>query len=457
MFWTTYMVSSTCLYSNINRYSEGDIISNSIKFALLTLIILFSFIYVYADNPKITCKIKKDGLDCSFNGMICQTVGNDINCDLLETPFGSERKKIQIFGTEYVAGDNGRIYLQLLDAGQPVNNATCLIDLYKPDLTKMLDDAPMVWLNSSDGLYYYDLIIPNQLGVYMMTAKCLYLVDKKSYYATNSTVLNGTNVLNYYTYTWQQDNQYYSIKEYRAGGNQPYVLDFIIDFSNISIPSNYTGMNIYWFGNWNNNDEYVNMYVWNYCNSSWILLTNNITSLTTIVTQYLPFDKYNVNCIVNSGNLRLKFSDNLKTVDANQGTINNDYIYLDMVYTTFGQIENIRGSGELHVSRGISAQVNRQDIINALLENRDILSEHYKQLSNHNVCKDNTTLVHNITYEYCIGGDCSIHSYNREEICEYGCSNNACNPSPTVRILILLGIILAIPLIIWILSLGGLI
>jgi len=425
------------------------------KILITLFVFLISMMSVLAFNPSLKCKMKKNGWDCSFDGMTCDIDNNNINCELLEMTFGKEKQKIHIYGTEYVSGDNGRIFLQLLDSGLPINNATCLLDLYKPDLTKMLDDAPMMWLNSSDGLYYYDLIIPSQLGVYMLTVKCFYIISGINDYADYSSITNGVVQSGDYKDTWKDDNVFFSITEKLVSGG--YSVDYTIEFYNLTIPENYTSLEIYWVGRWDDNSENIKMMVWDYCLSNWTTLSNEITTNTPIVSQYLPSEQYNTSCLINSGELRLRFTDTDQTEKDYRGTVDNDYLYISLLHTSYGQINNIRGSGELHVSRGVSAQINKQDIIEALLENKDILEEHYKKIKNDNYCKDDTTLIHNITYEYCISGSCSLHTYQREERCNYGCSDNRCNPNPIVRILILLAIILSIPLIIWVLSLGGLI
>ena len=40
--------------------------------------------------------------------------------------------KLSFFGTEYLVGDNGTVWLQLLRNYQPINNASCYVDIYSP-------------------------------------------------------------------------------------------------------------------------------------------------------------------------------------------------------------------------------------------------------------------------------------------------------------------------------------
>jgi len=78
-----------------------------------------------------------------------------------------------VFGTEYNPGQNGTVFIQLLDDQKhPINDAACYLTAYYPDKSNLYDDVLMTYLTNSDGLYYYDLIIPSQLGVYMLSAGC---------------------------------------------------------------------------------------------------------------------------------------------------------------------------------------------------------------------------------------------------------------------------------------------
>lgn len=79
---------------------------------------------------------------------------------------------MSFFGTEYTAGENATVWLQLLRNYQPVNNAVCFITIYQPNKTVLYDTSIMTFLNSSDGVYYFDLITPSITGIYIVTAKC---------------------------------------------------------------------------------------------------------------------------------------------------------------------------------------------------------------------------------------------------------------------------------------------
>jgi len=84
----------------------------------------------------------------------------------------SKTNIINFFGTEYQAGEPATAWLQLLRDYQPLNDASCYMNIYFPNKTLYLNRTVMTYLNDSDGIYYYDLIAPSTQGVYMLSAVC---------------------------------------------------------------------------------------------------------------------------------------------------------------------------------------------------------------------------------------------------------------------------------------------
>lgn len=80
-------------------------------------------------------------------------------------------------------------------------------------------------------------------------------------------------------------------------------------------------------------------------------------------------------------------------------------------------------------------------VVEQMLDSSKILKQ---KLSNDNYCADNSTLVHNITYEHCGYFGCHYHTDIENEYCQWGCNYNEqkCNPSPIGKVLIMLGIII---------------
>jgi len=354
--------------------------------------------------------------------------------------FTSLKKKIHVFGTEYFPLEDGRIYIQLLSKDQPVNNALCLIDLYYPDLTVWFDDAAMFYLNGSEGLYYFDVIIPDMPGVYMTTVKCFYIIDETYDYADNAVILHGVETGSYMD-TWKDDNQYHEVDEKLVAGGG-YALDFYYEFYNVSIPENYTGMTVYWIGRWDSPEEYVWFDVYDWCNDTWVELPNEASTNTPMVSNYIDVSEYNVSCLVSDGTVRVRIHDTNWDEKEVAGHFMTDYIDVQMHYASFGAIENIRGGGELHV-RDTSIQT-------ILLKSvEDMITE--KLIQNHDYCLDNKTHVKELLIEKCYFGECYNVTKRIVEVCDYGCNVQVgeCYPPPYERLGIVIAIIAAIVIIVY--------
>jgi len=397
---------------------------------LLVVALILMLMIPSATAMKVKCK-KKSGLwECSIKGMECYYDNKEINCVVEEMPFGELRKKINIFGTEYSPGQSARTFLQLLDSGSPVNNALCLIDFYKPDNSVWFDDVAMMYLNNSDGLYYFDFIAPNQDGIYMMTVRCFYVVDRTYDYADDGNVVYGTVVQGDYTDTWKDDNEYHSVNEKQVSGG--YRFEIIYDFYNLTIPQNYTGMTVYWIGRWRDSGESVLVEIWNWCNSSWVELPNEITTNTPFVSNFLD-SSWDVNCLVTNGTVKIMFRDSDWNEKVDMETFSTDFLDVQMSYLTFGSMETIRGGGEVHVSNPLTQQESLVKLINFF----EYTSED-KVISNHDYCVNNTHRKV-LTVEKCgiLFNSTVCFTINKtiDEVCNYGCENGKCVEAPYIVML----------------------
>lgn len=89
------------------------------------------------------------------------------------TYYNNPKGDVAVMGTEYRAGENGTMFLQLLDSNKnAVNDGFCELTAYYPDKSKYMDRTPMTFLEN--GLYYKDFIAPSSVGVYMINAYCYY-------------------------------------------------------------------------------------------------------------------------------------------------------------------------------------------------------------------------------------------------------------------------------------------
>jgi hypothetical protein len=93
-----------------------------------------------------------------------------------ETSFSCNKPLIvvAIGATEYKAGETAQLVVQVKDAnGDPINDATCTIDIFGSDNSLLVDDASMNHIASSDGLYYYNYTTSAE-GVYKFTSRATY-------------------------------------------------------------------------------------------------------------------------------------------------------------------------------------------------------------------------------------------------------------------------------------------
>jgi len=100
------------------------------------------------------------------------------------TYINNPKGEMTLSGTEYYPNDNAIIFLQLKDSqGIAIESGSCYLNVYTPLIngthSLFIDNAPMLHIaNGTDGIYYYDLITPSNLGVYMISAKCFYALNK---------------------------------------------------------------------------------------------------------------------------------------------------------------------------------------------------------------------------------------------------------------------------------------
>jgi hypothetical protein len=105
----------------------------------------------------------------------------------MNNPIGSFRA----YGTEYQIGQNGTLFLKLLDSNElPINSGFCSLTTYYPNKTiKFMDNAPTTFLEN--GLYYKDFFVPNTEGLYIADASCSYNDNYYRYAPSNDCGYDG--------------------------------------------------------------------------------------------------------------------------------------------------------------------------------------------------------------------------------------------------------------------------
>jgi predicted nucleic acid-binding Zn-ribbon protein len=289
---------------------------------------------------------------------------------------------MKVGGTEYSIGDYATIFLQLTDnENLPVNNGACYLDVYYPSYPnssheQFLFNAPMLYKNNSDGLYFYDMYIPNITGVYMLSASCSYTYQSSWFYPpndirySNRTVIRGTYTGDTITLNAYDDGLYT-----RCISDSPAPQSCIADYSfNLSGVSNLTVAELYYAGE-SSEKSSLYFYVWNWTSSSWILLPNILVfnglatasesrGVNDFMTNIMPI---NNGTIAGNGSVIIKLLGNRST-----GFKQWDNWLSIRVLTTTGLPQELKGSGEMHVSNlSIILNASIDDMSNAIISVND--------------------------------------------------------------------------------------
>lgn len=270
----------------------------------------------------------------------------------LNNPKGS----VGVSGTEYVSGDPATIFVQLLDNNaNPVENGNCYVDIYYPlsngTHPYVVVDAPMVHAtNGDDGLYYYDLTAPVQIGIYMVSAKCSYNYNWQWIYPTNE--LNFWPVRQAQTGTWAGAEQSLNNPEdatydscHTSGAC---IANYTFNVSKYGNLTNMTGINLYYLGEATKATT-MTFYYWN--GTALVALSNSLALVATgSTTAPSGIDQLQTNFIpvsaVIGGIVKVQINENQGTTHA----LYNNWLSL-AILSSYGTIsQNVKGNSEMHIS-----------------------------------------------------------------------------------------------------------
>jgi len=101
------------------------------------------------------------------SSVVTGTVQGWLDLTYMNNPIGD----VDLHGTEYVRGEDGKMFLQFLDSSQqPVNNSECFLSMWYPNGTRLFNNTLMTHLE--EGIYYKNFAVPQSIGVYPASAKC---------------------------------------------------------------------------------------------------------------------------------------------------------------------------------------------------------------------------------------------------------------------------------------------
>lgn len=288
-------------------------------------------------------------------GMRTDKVAQNLKGSLRVTYYNKPKAVLTLHGTEYVADQDAKVWLQLLNENNSnIDNAVCYLDIHSPYGTAYIGSATMESLDHN-GIYYYDLVAPTHQGVYPAVALCYYEAERNYYYFNNSQLLIGTgtgSVLN----TWVLDSSTYNIKEDNYGGTKR--LDVIFNITS-SFCGNYseellTGVTIGTYSRWAStypNDD-ITFLFYNWTNSSWQSLPNKLYSGISgyqTITNSLSINNITTSGIANNGKVRLRLADTNLT-ETSTDNLDVDYLYASCDSLSNPEWTSVKGSSELHIS-----------------------------------------------------------------------------------------------------------
>ncbi len=278
---------------------------------------------------------------------IAQNLFATIKFTYYNNPFGD----LKMSGTEYLLGESGTVFLQLKNAnGQPVVDGSCIGDIFNPDKTFFTHDFPFIHLATSDGLYYHDFSVPQQAGVYMISAFCYYNVTQAGdFYATAEKIIDGSVATGDYTDTYTDNGKYLRVVD--DGLKLKYQLNYtgIVLAPIVSISE----IDVFFNGKFSpaSSLDYGLIEIYNYSSGTFHAFSNIIpagaTDMDISNVLFMTGEKYQD--FIQGGTLILQFEDFNKTYSTAGGdSLFNDLTRVSIKYSN-GTIIDVKGTGEINV------------------------------------------------------------------------------------------------------------
>lgn len=277
----------------------------------------------------------------------------------MNDPLNEKGNEVIVKGTDYFIGDRGTVFLQLRDGlGEAVNNGDCHLNIYKPNIVNMthpiwIDNAPMLYLNGSSGVYYYDInMIPNVTGIYMIDASCSYLFSNHFYYGPHTgyspkiDVIHGTYIGNPEVLNAYDDYVYRKCDSTTANPKRcEAYYTFEIDDVNVS------SLDVLFLGE---ADDVYDMitYVWNWTSSTWIELPNILTFSGEAINSPSGVNDFVSNSISDFSNtIHANNSVKIRLYSSSISVFKQFNNFLNLKASQTGTVvTDVKGAGEIHVS-----------------------------------------------------------------------------------------------------------
>lgn len=411
------------------------------------------------------------------------TQANDIIFQIVKDMYEREKKfgHFSIFGTEYVFGQNGTLFIKLLDSNElPINNGFCSITIYYPNKAiKFMDNAPTAFLEN--GIYYKDFFVPTTEGLYIADASCIYADSIYRYNLPSQNCGYDGNIVGGSS-PQPITFQHVDCTPFQTSGTGTYQ-NWTFYYTSIGMInlSAISQIDVNWVGQVG---AIANLQLWNFNTSSWnsigstiantgvtiacgnnVYMTrsalNNITSYVSSSTikarVYIPSAAQILTDAVeiifhNNGSVMASlrgssevhvnnfFNGTLNiTTNINQSQLDPLINYLITINGTAYQINYTTWQSWMMLQNltlgnvSVSADVNWTEgyVETALLSFSDNIDGEAIELQTETLsCISNTTLQHSINGTKWINGVWYPFNETATELCQFGCANSMCSPSP---------------------------
>lgn len=251
---------------------------------------------------------------------------------------------LSVFGTEYQVYDDARIFLQLLEGGVVVDDASCLINVFYPDTNSFFVDAPMVYL--VNGLYFYDFHISNLTGIYMLDVNCYYKTETFNFVANNFSLLSGGYMNGLLSDSFVSDN---NDLKFDVVDN-----DLFLEFEFLNNASGLNGsINLFFEGRLmkvkKSDFGLLKFSIFNFNLSEWVYFDNSLLAQSSGNDQFANshLDVLSVDDFIGGGVSKVR----LEVVNGSGlSFLDIDFLSLSFEVLVGESVNDIRGGGEVHVS-----------------------------------------------------------------------------------------------------------
>lgn len=254
-------------------------------------------------------------------------------------------------GTEYVVGDEGKIFVQLDQNGIQVTNATCRLNMWFANSSQFIFDAIMLPLEK--GIFFHDFIVPNATGVLPVSVQCDYLTVLKLSFPENLNVTVGSTVEGTIGDTYTVNGDSLIISE-TVGGDRGFEATF--DFFNTSIDNTTSVVLADTFVRRirqpaDPDFDFINIFALNFTSGQFVFIRQGLDYSDTFQRRASIIPLGFPDFADANGTVRILINDTLRGAQDNKDTT----LEVDLLrLLVFSQQENttiqhVRGGGEVHI------------------------------------------------------------------------------------------------------------